>query len=183
MTVRNMNINDAKCLIAYFSRPGNNYVGGAIVNLPIGNTEVVAKMIHGLNAGDLFRIEPVHAYPEDYTETTEVAQQELRTDARPELAGHLKSMASYEVIFLGYPNWWGTMPMPVFTFLEESDLSGKTIVPFCTHEGSGLGRSVSDIRKMCPKATVLDGFAIRGGSVKNAQTQVSDWLRSIGMTE
>ena len=117
------------------------------MNLPVGNTEVVAKIIQEMTAGDLFRIEPVHAYPGDYTETTEVAKQEMRTNARPKLTGHMESMAPYGVVFLGYPIWWGTMPMPVFTFLEEYDLSGKTIAPFCTHEGSGLGRSVTDIKK------------------------------------
>ena len=173
--------NDSKCLIAYFSRPGNNYVGGTIVNLPVGNTEVVAKMIQEMTAGELFRIEPVNAYPEDYTETTEIAQQELRTNARPKLTGHLETMTSYDVVFLGYPNWWGRMPMPVFTFLEDYDFSGKTIAPFCTHEGSGLGRSVTDIKKMCPRSTILDGLAVRGGDVRNAQDEVGGWLREMGM--
>jgi flavodoxin len=177
----NVNWNNAECLIAYFSRPGNNYVSGKIVNLPVGNTKVVATMIQEMTKGDLFPIEAVNAYPEDYTKTTEVAQQELRTSARPKLSSHLKSIAPYGVIFLGYPNWYGTMPMPVFTFLEEYDFSGKTIVPFCTHEGSGLGRSVSDIRKMCPQSTVLEGLAFRGGEVKNAQDEVSGWLRELGM--
>ncbi len=181
MKTRNMNINDSKCLIAYFSRPGNNYVGGTIVNLPVGNTEVVAKMIQEMTAGDLFRIEPVNAYPEDYTEATEVAQQELRTNARPKLTGHVEIMASYNVVVLGYPIWWGTMPMPVFTFLEGYDFSGKTIAPFCTHEGSGLGRSVTDIKKMCPRSTIFDGLAVRGGDVKNAQNVVLGWLREMGM--
>lgn len=176
-----MSLKDSKCLIAYFSRPGNNYVGGRIVNLPVGNTEVVAKKIQEMTKGDLFRIEAVNAYPADYTETTEVAQRELRANARPKLTGHLESRASYDVIFLGYPNWWGTMPMPVFTFLEEYDLSGKTIVPFCTHEGSGLGHSVSDIKKTCPSSTILDGLVIRGGDVRNAQDEVSGWLQGLGM--
>jgi flavodoxin len=183
MKERTMNEKDSKCLIAYFSRPGNNYVGGRIVNLPVGNTEVVAKMIQEMTEGDLFHIEAVNAYPEDYTETTEVAQQELRANARPELTGHLEIMASCDVVFLGYPIWWGTMPMPVFTLLEEYDFSGKTIVPFCTHEGSGLGRSVTDIKKMCPCSTVLNGLAIRGGDVKNAQNEVSGWLREIGLIQ
>jgi flavodoxin len=182
MNVRKRNENDSKCLIAYFSRSGNNYVNGTIMNLPVGNTEVVAKMIQEMTGGDLFHIEAVNRYPEDYTETTDVAQEELRTNARPKLTSHLESMVSCDVIFLGYPNWWGTMPMPVFTFLEEYDFSGKTIFPFCTHEGSGLARSVSDIRKLCPQSTVLDGLAIRGGDVKNAQDEVSVWLREIGMT-
>ncbi len=172
---------DHNILVAYFSRPGNNYVGGSIVNLPVGNTEVVAKMIGEITKGDLFHIESVNVYPEGYTETTEAAQQELRTNARPKLADHLENMATHNVIFLGYPNWWGTMPMPVFTFLEEYDLSGKTIAPFCTHEGSGMGRSVMDIKKLCPNSTILDGLAIRGSSVKTAQNEVSEWLRSIGM--
>jgi flavodoxin len=177
-----MNVNDSKCLIAYFSRPGNNYVGGTIVNLPVGNTEVVAKMIQDLSGGDLFRIEAVKAYPGDYTETTEVAQQELRTNARPKLTGHLESVASYEVIFLGYPIWWSTIPMPVFTFVEGYDFSGKTIAPFCTHEGSAFGHSITDIKKSCPHSTVLDGIAIRGGDVKNARSEVAQWLGELGMT-
>lgn len=170
-------------LIAYFSRSGNNYVGEQIVNLQIGNTEVVAKMIREMTKGDLFHIESVNVYPDGYTETTEVAQQELRAKARPKLTGHLENMASYDVIFLGYPNWWGTMPMPVFTFLEEYDLSGKTIVPFCTHEGSGLGHSVADIKKICPRSTILDDFAVRGGDVKKAKNDISAWLGKIGLKE
>ena len=174
---------EVKILVAYFSRPGNNYVGGKIVNLSVGNTEVAAKMVHDITKGDLFRIEPVKAYPEDYTETTEVAQRELRANARPKLVNHLKNMASYDVIFLGYPNWWGTVPMPVATFLEEYDFSGKTIVPFCTHEGSGLGHSVTDIKRVCSKSTILEGLAVRGGDVKNANDEVAGWLRRIGMNK
>jgi flavodoxin len=170
-------------LVAYFSRPGNNYVGGRIVNLPVGNTEVVAKMIHKITGGDLFHIEAVNSYPADYTETTEVAQRELRANARPKLTGHLDNIASFDVIFLGYPNWWGTMPMPVFTFLEEYDLVGKKIAPFCTHEGSGMGRSVSDIKKSCPNSNILEGLAIRGGDSRTAQNEIAGWLRSIGMKE
>lgn len=176
-----MNIKNSKCLVAYFSRPGNNYVGGTIVNLPVGNTEVIAKMIQELTGANLFRIEAVHAYPEDYTETTEVAKEELHTNARPNLTDRMESMDSYDVIVLGYPIWWGTMPMPVFTFLEGYNLSGKTIAPFCTHEGSGLGHSLMDIRKTCPGSTVTDGIAIRGGDVKNAKDAVAGWLREIGM--
>ena len=181
MKVKKLNVQNSKFLIAYFSRAGNNYVNGTIVNLPVGNTEVVATMIQEATQGELFHIEAVHVYPEDYTEATEVAKQELRTNARPKLTRHLESLASYDVIFLGYPSWYGTMPMPVFTYLEEHDVSGKTIVPFCTHEGSGLGRSVTDIRKMCPQSTVLEGLAIRGSDVKNAQSEVTGWLRDIGM--
>ena len=181
MTVKKIEAHNAKCLIAYFSRPGNNYVNGTIVDLPVGNTEVAAKMIREMTGGDLFHIEPVNAYPGDYSETTEVAKEELRTSARPKLIRELENFSSYDVIFLGYPNWWGTMPMPVYTFLEEYNFSGKTIVPFCTHEGSGLGRSVADIRKTCPKSTVMEGLAIRGGEVKNAREILSGWLRETGV--
>ena len=151
-------------------------MGGSIVDLKIGNTKVIAEMIEKLAAGDMFHIESVKAYPEDYTETTNLAKLELRKNARPEIKGHVENMDAYDVIFLGYPNWWGTMPMPVFTFLENFDFSGKTIVPFCTHEGSGLGRSEQDIKKLCPTASVLKGIAIRGGSVGSAKELVSDWI-------
>ncbi|HWT76468.1 MAG TPA: flavodoxin [Mobilitalea sp.] len=165
-----------KCLVAYYSRKGNNYVSGSIVNLPVGNTEVAATMIQELTGCDKFHIETVKSYPTDYTETTEVAQQELRKNVRPELTGHVENMDSYEVIFLGYPNWWGTMPMAVYTFLEEYDFTGKTIIPFCTHEGSGMGHSESDIKKLCPYAEVQKGLAIRGGSVKGAKNDIMRWL-------
>lgn len=176
------NLNEEKCLIAYFSRAGNNYVSGKIVNLPIGNTKVVADMIQKTTEGDLLRIDAVKSYPQDYTATTNVAKKELNDNARPELSSHVENMDSYNVIFLGYPNWWGTMPMPVFTFLEEYDFSGKTIVPFCTHEGSGLGCSEKDIAKLCPKATLLKGLAVHGSRVSSAKKDVADWLNKISMT-
>jgi len=165
-----------KILIAYYSRKGQNYVGNRIVNLPVGNTEVAAKMAQELTGGDLFEIQTVKSYPVDYNETTEVATVEKRTNARPELSTHVNNMDQYDTIILGYPNWWGTFPMAVFTFLEEYDFTGKTILPFCTHEGSGLGGSERDIRKLCPNANVLPGLAIRGGSVKGAGNAVKSWL-------
>ena len=175
-----MELNNARCLIAYFSRNGNNYVNGRIVNLTKGNTEVIAEIIREKTKGDLFHIEPKVPYPADYMETTEVAKKELHDNARPELKNAIPSISPYDIIFLGYPNWWGTMPMPVCTFLENCDLAGKTIVPFCTHEGSGLGRSVSDIKIMCPDSTVMDGIAIRGGEVKTARELVDGYLRNLG---
>jgi flavodoxin len=171
-----------KSLIAYFSRKGDNYVNGRIVNLPVGNTEVAANMIRKLTGGDAFRIHAVKDYPADYNEITTVAKQELRQNARPVLSGHVDNMDEYSVIFLGYPNWWGTMPMAVLTFLEEYDFSGKTIRPFCTHEGSGLGRSESDIKKICPHATVLTGLSIKGRSVHSAENDISAWLNKSGVT-
>jgi len=170
-----------KCLIAYFSRKGQNYVSGRILDLKVGNTEVVANMIQKKTGGDMFHIETVTAYPKDYTETTEVAKNELRAKARPKLTGRVENMGAYDVIFLGYPNWWGTPPMAVFTFLESYDLSGKTIVPFCTHEGSGMGHSEKDIAKACPKASVLNGIAIQGSSASSADAKVSSWIGGLGI--
>jgi flavodoxin len=152
-----------------------------IVNLPIGNTKVVANMIQEMTGGDVFCINTVKSYPEDYAETTNVAKKEQHDNARPELSSHVDNMESYNVIFLGYPNWYGTMPMPVFTFLEEYDFSGKTIIPFCTHEGSGLGHSEKDIAKLCPKASLLKGLAIQGSGVSAAKTDVMNWLHKLGM--
>jgi len=177
-----MKANDKKCLIAYFSRKGQNYVSGKIVDLKVGNTEVVANMIQKITGGDMFHIESVTAYPKDYTETTEVAKKELRAKARPKLTEQVKDIEEYDVIFLGYPNWWGTMPMPVYTFLESYDFSGRTIVPFCTHEGSGMGHSEKDIAKACPKATILEGIAIHGTSAASAESDVSSWVERLSIS-
>jgi flavodoxin len=140
--------------IAYFSRPGNNYVNGRIVNLPVGNTEIAAQEIKEMTGGKLFKIDPVKKYSEDYQACTEEAKQELRGNARPELTGHPESLEGFDTIILAYPNWWGTMPMPVQTFLKHDDFNGKTILSICTHEGSGMGTSEADIRRLCPGANV-----------------------------
>jgi flavodoxin len=120
-------------------------------------------------------------YPADYDAVVEQARKELDKKYRPKLKAKVKNMESYKVVFVGYPIWWGTIPMPVATFLTEYDFSGKTIVPFCTHEGSGMGRSVTDIKKFCPQSTVLEGLAVRGSDVKKAQNEVIGWLREMGM--
>lgn len=171
---------DTRCLIAYYSRKGQNYVGGDIVDLAVGNTEVAASMVGAATGGDLLPIGTVRPYPDDYHETTEVARRELHEQARPGLRDLLASIDSYDVVFLGFPNWWGTPPMAVFTFLESYDFRGKTIVPFCTHEGSGMGRSESDIKAACPGATVLDGLAIRGGAVHGAEDSIRRWVAATG---
>ncbi len=157
-----------KTLVAFFSHSGN--------------TKVVAKNIKENVSGDLFQIETVELYPADYNAVVDKARKEKTADYRPKLATKIQNMDSYDVIFIGYPNWFGTIPMEVFTFFEEYDFSGKTIVPFCTHEGSGLGQSERDIKKLCPNSGVLKGLAIRGSDVKNAQNEVSKWLHELEMT-
>ena len=167
----------ATLLSAYFSRKGQNYVNGQIKNLAKGNTERVAEFIQQAVGGDLFEIETVREYPEDYTWCTEAAKEELRAKARPELKNFLDSVDGYDTVFLGYPNWWGTMPMAVYTFLENYDMSGKTLIPFCTHEGSDMGISERELKRICPKADVVRGLAIHGAGAAESAAEVSVWAR------
>ena len=166
----------ANILIAYYSRRGQNYVNGDIKNLPRGNTELIAEMIQKHVGGELFEIDTVKEYPIDYTECTLVAKDELHQKARPELKKYLDSINQYDVIYLGYPCWWGLPPMAVFTFLERYDWKGKIIRPFSTHEGSGLGGSLSQIKKACPNAIVKAGLAIHGADAARSEAAVVNWL-------
>lgn len=166
-------------LIVFFSRRHENYVNGMLKMLDIGNTEVAAGIIQELTGGELFRIEPVIAYSKDYKECIAQAQADQKRDARPELAAYPQSMEGYDVIYLGYPNYWGTMPMAVFTFLEHFDFREKSIRPFCTHEGSGLGSSVKDIIRLCPRSKVEKGVAIRGGSVNQSKRDIINWISDV----
>ncbi len=167
-------------MIAFFSRRDENYVNGMLKWLDIGNTEAAAGMIQELTGAKLFRIDPAQAYSKDYNQCIAQAQADQRRDARPELKEYPEGMEGCDVIYLGYPNYWGTMPMAVFTFLEHMDFSGKTIRPFCTHEGSGLGSSLRDIRRLCPGAAVETGLAIRGGSVDQSKEAIRCWLGNGG---
>ncbi|MEG0276526.1 MAG: flavodoxin [Coprobacillus sp.] len=166
-----------KTLIVYFSHVGENYVSGNIIDLKIGNTEVIAKEIQSLTDGDLFKIEPLHPYPYKYHECTDIAKKELNHNERPKITNVLNHIQDYENIYLGYPSWWGTMPMCVWTFLEEYDLTDKNIYPFCTHEGSQMGKSVEDIKKLCPQSHIKKSFAIYGSQVHRAQEQVKNWIK------
>ena len=132
-------------LIAYFSRADQNYFGGRLKNISVGNTEQAARILEKITGADMFKIEPVQPYSKDYNIYISQAQEDQLRNARPELTHYPESIDQYDVIYLGYPNYWGTMPMQVFTFLEHFDFNGKTICPFCTHEGSGMGRSEADI--------------------------------------
>ena len=166
-----------KSLIVYYSRSDENYFGGKIVNLAVGNTAIAAEKLKHLTGADIFEIVPVKGYPANYTRCTEVAQMELNAGSRPEFIGDVPHFASYDTIYVGYPNWWGTFPMAVCTFLEYASFNGKTIIPFCTHEGGGFGHSETDIRKLCPDAILLPGIAIQGGSAKTADVQLEEWLK------
>ncbi|GMO33396.1 MAG: flavodoxin [Termitinemataceae bacterium] len=167
-----------KILVAYFSESGN--------------TRVVAQLIQSAVGADIFEIKTVQTYPKEYNPLITLAQREQKENARPALAASVSNMDSYDIIFVGYPNWWGTMPMALFTFLEQYNFAGKKVVPFCTHNGSRLGSSEADLKRLIPKATVLEALAIRGGrsgsfelgSPKERDTvqkEVSAWLRRLGM--
>lgn len=163
-------------LIAYFSRAHQNYVNGVIKDLDVGNTEVAAGIIQKLTRAEMFRIEPLHAYSKDYNECIAQAQADQRRDVRPELKKYPDSLDRYDTVYLGFPNYWSTMPMAVFTFLEHFDFTRKIIRPFCTHEGSGMGSSEKDIGRLCPSAKVEKGLAIRGGSVAGSEADIKKWL-------
>ena len=164
-----------KKLIAYFSRADQNYFNGELKNIEVGNTEVAAKYIQAYTGADVFKIEPLKPYSKEYNECIAQAKDDLQRKARPELKQYLPDLSEYDEIYLGYPNYWGTMPMCVFTFLEHYDLKGKKIYPFCTHEGSGLARSENDIKSCCD-AKVMPGLAIHGSDVKQSQEKIQDWL-------
>ena len=164
-------------LIAYFSRKHQNYVNGMLKNLEVGNTEIAAGIIQRLTGADLFKLEPVQEYSRDYNECIAEAQMDQRRGARPELKQYPEEFEKYDTIYLGFPNYWSTMPMAVFTFLEHFDFTGKTICPFCTHEGSGMGSSEADIRRLCPGSKLKKGLAIRGGSAGSAEPEIRRWLK------
>lgn len=168
----------SKTLIVYYSRKGENYVNGSIRNLSKGNTEVIAEMIADLTDGDLFEVETVKTYPADYYACIDEAKAELRQGARPELKAYPDSLDGYDTIFVGYPNWWGTMPMAMFTFLEHYDWSGKKICPFCTNEGSGMGSSERDLKKVCAGAAVEKGLSIHGAEAARSRDRVEAWVKS-----
>ena len=164
-------------LIAYYSRADENYVSGQLRVLEKGNTEAVAEQLAALTGGDLFRIEQKRPYAAGYNDCIEQAREDQKQDARPELKQLPENPDGYDTVLLGYPNYWGTLPMAVFTFLEAFDFTGKRILPFCTHEGSGLGNSLRDIRRLAPGAKLADGLAIHGSRVAASRDAVAQWVR------
>lgn len=156
-------------LIAYFSWSGN--------------TESLANTIHENVGGDLYAITTVTPYTDDYDELLDVAQDEQRDNARPEIQNYIDNFDQYDTIFIGYPNWWSDTPMAILTFLEEYDFNGKTVIPFCTHGSGGFGNSISSITDSAKGANILDGFEISGSSVDEASDEVVDWIDSLGLNK
>ena len=159
--------NTGNILIAYFSWSGN--------------TEAVAGMIQEEVGGDLFEIAPAEPYTEDYDALLEIAQAEQQEEARPELAGQVENWDSYDVIFVGYPNWWSDAPMAVYTFLESYDFAGKTLIPFNTSASGGFGRSLSGIEESAAGAEILEGFTVTSDQVEGARKDVRAWISGLGL--
>ena len=171
----------AKTLIAFFSRADENYFGGAMRYVKVGNTEIVAGIIKDLIPADTFKIEMKNPYSPVYMTCIEEAKKDLRAKARPELVSMPESIDEYDTVILAYPNYWGTMPMAVYTFLENFDFSGKTILPLCTNEGSGMGSSEREIKKTCPGANVKKGLPITGSAAASSKSSVERWLKANGL--
>lgn len=171
-----------KSLVVYFSRTGEQYQVGVIDK---GNTAIVAEMIAEETGADIFEILPQEDnYPDTYDELTEVAKREQTDNARPAYKGEVPDLSGYSTIFIGAPVWWGDWPMIMYTFFENEDMSGKKLVPFSTHEGSGLANFDTALAKVVPNAEVLEGLAVRGQDAQNDQenvrTTVKDWLSGLG---
>lgn len=158
-----------KSLVVYFSHSGN--------------TRAVATEIAKRVNGDIFEIKTVKTYPNDYQTLIAEAKKELKSDYRPALQTVVRNINQYDVVFIGYPNWWNTYPQAVKVFLTMHNLAGKTVIPFCTHEGSELGGSVDDLKKMCPRSKMLEGLAIRGRNAHNASHDIDVWLKSLKITK
>lgn len=156
-----------RMLIVYFSHSGN--------------TRQLARLIQERTGADMVELKAVRPYPEDYNTVVEQARQEQSDNARPEISINLPDLGAYDTVFIGYPNWWGTLPMPFFTLLERVKFAGKNVIPFCTHEGSRFGRSESDLKRLCPDARILKGFEVRGSRVSGAGDDVSEWLNGLGL--
>ena len=160
-------------LVACFSRAGENWQVGVVEK---GNTAIMAEILAEKLGADLFMIETVEEYPESYDEMLEVATAQREGDERPELEEMPENLEDYDIIFLGYPIWWGGLPMPIYTFLESGDFSGKTIYPFNTHGGSGVAGTDEEIADIVPEAIVMDGFAVSGETAQNDQDQTGELI-------
>ena len=167
-----------RALVAFFSRAGENYFPEGMRYIEKGNTHITAEILAEITSADLFEIKSEDGYSDVYRECVQQAKAEFDQNARPSLLRDI-DISGYEVIFLGYPNWCGTMPMPVWTFLEGHDFSGKVICPFCTNEGSGLANSVKDIERLAPGATVKGGLSIKGSRAQESGGELEAWIAAM----
>lgn len=166
-----------KVLIVYFSHAGENY---AVGNVKVGNTKIVADEVRRLTGGDVFEIVAEKSYDMPYDKLTRVAKEEAEKGELPAFKGKVDSIARYDTVFIGGPVWWGTYPRVMFSFFKKYDLNGKTIIPFTTHEGSGLGSVVEDLKKQYPRATVSKGFSMYGHDVRTGKEKIDKWLKGLG---
>ncbi len=180
-----------KILVVYFSMPETDNPHNmtqeeenstvVIDGKVMGNTQYVAQLIQNMTGGDIFRIEPERPYPTEHDALVDLAKEEQKRNARPAISGRIDSLGSYDTIFLGYPNWWADMPMILYTFLESCDLSGKTIIPFNTHGGSGFSRTIETIARLQPSARVIkNGFSVSRNDVERAEPDIAVWLTELG---
>lgn len=169
---------NGKILIVYFSRAGENYAVGQV---EVGNTAILAGYIKDYTGGDVFKIVPQVPYPTNYDEMRQVSQQETASNARPAIKNRLENLADYSAVFVGSPIWYSAPPMIMRTFYETYNLSGKTIVPFGTHEGSGVSSCTSLLKSYFPNATYLETFGMRGQDVRNGRQTVNAWLERLNL--
>ena len=182
------NAGSGKSLVVYFSVPetdGVDAVSGAsrvlVDGKVIGNTQYVASIISEASGSDLFEIKTERTYPGTHRALIEAAKVEHDGNARPKLTTHISNLKDYDTIFVGFPNWWYDMPMPLYSFFDEYDFSGKTIIPFCTHGGSRFSSAIGTIRTLEPKATVLDGRAISRDRVPESKEDILKWIDKLGL--
>lgn len=187
-----VNEGDKKVLVAYFTLPedvntdGVDAIGGASIVINegevLGNTQYMAQVIQNTIGGDLFEIKTVQNYPRDHEPLVEQAADEQDENLRPDLSTKVENINDYDVIFIGYPNWWSDMPMPLYTFLEEYDLSGKTIVPFSTHGGSGFSGTINEIEDLQPNAKVItDALTISRNNIADAASEITEWVNELDL--
>ncbi len=163
-------------LIIYFSRNGENYFGGELKNIEKGNTQMIAEIIQQETNADTFKVEELNKYPKDYMKCIDIAKKEQQQNLRPEIKETLTDISQYKTIYIGFPNWWGTLPMPMWTQLEQLDFTSKTVKPFVTHEGSGFGSSIKDLEKLCKGSKIKKGLSIPGSNVNEAEKKVKLWI-------
>ena len=169
-----------KALVAFFSRAGENFFPGGMRYIKKGNTHIAAEILAEIMGADLFEIRSAEGYSDVYRECVIKAKAEFDGNVKPKLLENI-DISGYDVIFLGFPNWCGTMPMPVWTFLESHNFEGKVICPFCTNEGSGLANSVSDIKKLTCGADINGGLSIKGSMVQDSRADIEAWISGMNL--